>query len=112
MNSRQKGARGEREWAKWLQDRGYSARRGQQFSGSPDSPDVICESLPIHWEVKRVQALNLDAALAQATNDSPKNKVPVVAHRRDGKNWKITLDAEAFFCHFVSQALQATTTKD
>jgi len=45
MNSREKGKRGERQWRDELRANGYAARRGQQFSGSPDSPDVICDGL-------------------------------------------------------------------
>jgi hypothetical protein len=37
MNSREKGKRGERAWRDELRAAGYDARRGQQFSGSPDS---------------------------------------------------------------------------
>jgi len=33
INSRQKGARGEREWAAKCREEGYDCRRGQQFSG-------------------------------------------------------------------------------
>lgn len=97
MNSRSKGKRGELEWAAYLRDRGYMARRGQQFCGGPDSPDVVCEDLPLHWEVKRVQNLNLRAALLQAVTEAPEDKVPVVAHRRDREQWLITLRADDFF---------------
>jgi hypothetical protein len=46
MNSRNKGKRGELEAAHMLTHEGFPARRGQQFSGGTDSPDVVCESLP------------------------------------------------------------------
>lgn len=46
MNIRAKGARGERQWRDELRSNGYEARRGQQFCGSPESPDVVCEALP------------------------------------------------------------------
>ena len=64
MNSRDKGKRGERQWRDELRKNGYHARRGQQFSGSPDSPDVICDGLPwAHFEVKFVEHLNFSAAM-------------------------------------------------
>ena len=67
MNSRQKGKVGEREFAALLREHGFDARRGQQFSGSPDSPDVVSDALAwLHVEVKRVQNLNLTDACAQA----------------------------------------------
>lgn len=98
MNSRSKGARGEREWRDQLRAAGYTARRGQQFAGGTDSPDVICEELAsvIHWEVKRVESLNLAAAMAQAQRDCA-GKVPVVAHRKNSQPWLVTLPAEALF---------------
>src|SRR6476619_427503 len=70
MNSRQKGKRGERQWRDELRANGYDARRGQQFSGSPDSPDVVCDALPwIHFEVKAVEKLNIEDAMEQARRD-------------------------------------------
>ena len=60
INSRQKGAAGERELANWLkQYEGVEARRGQQFSGSPDSPDVVHSMEGLHIECKQVEALSL-----------------------------------------------------
>jgi hypothetical protein len=91
MNSCAKGKIGEREWAEWLRNHGYSARRGRQFSGSPDSPDVVSE-LPFHWEVKRVEALNITQTMEKAVEDAG-GKTPVVAHRRNGKEWLITMRA-------------------
>jgi hypothetical protein len=83
MNSCQKGKRGERAWRDELMAQGYNARRGQQFSGSPDSPDVVCTDLPgLHFEVKAVERLNVNEAMAQAVGDA-RSKVPVVAHKRN-----------------------------
>ena len=70
MNSRQKGARGERLWRDQLRENGWDARRGQQFSGGAESPDVVCESLGwLHQEVKCVERLNIEDAMAQARRD-------------------------------------------
>ena len=96
-NSRAKGARGEREWASVCKAEGYEARRGQQFSGSPDSPDVVCEDLAnFHFEVKRVQRLNLQDAVDQAIRDAGE-AMPVVAHRRNHSEWLVTKRAEDWF---------------
>lgn len=89
MNSRNKGAAGEREWANWLCAEGYKARRGQQYSGNPDAPDVVCD-LPFHFEVKRVERLNLLQAMIQATADCGP-KMPVVAHRLNRGEWQVTM---------------------
>lgn len=87
INSRDKGAVGEREFAAVLKAKGLDARRGQQFSGGKDSPDVICSSLTgVHFEVKRVQAGNPYKWLAQAIEDGV-DKVPVVAHRKNRQDW-------------------------
>lgn len=95
MNSRQKGARGERELANILKDYGYDTRRGQQFSGANGDADVV--GLPgVHIECKRVEKLNLDAAMEQAQRDAREGEVPAVFHRKDRQDWKVTLSLEDF----------------
>jgi Holliday junction resolvase len=80
--SRQKGKRGEREAAAELgQLLGVAARRGVQFQGGPDSPDVVLDGVAIHVEAKRVERLQLWPALEQAAADAPAGKVPVVWHK-------------------------------
>ncbi|MFN7137730.1 MAG: hypothetical protein ACK4UN_00145 [Limisphaerales bacterium] len=97
MNSRNKGKIGEREFAAVLRANGFDARRGQQFSGSAESPDVVSEALSwLHVEVKRVQALNLADACAQAEGDCG-GKPWIVAHRKNHAPWLITMTAETFF---------------
>ena len=84
--SRQKGKRGEREAAAELGAiLEVQARRGVQYQGGPDSPDVVLEGVAIHVEAKRVEALNLYAALEQATEDAPQGSTPLVWHRRNNK---------------------------
>jgi Holliday junction resolvase len=103
MNSREKGKRGERQWRDELRAQGFAARRGQQFSGSPDSPDVVCDSLPwIHFEVKAVERLNIEDAMEQARRDAGRlatgcQKMPIVAHKRNFREWLVTMTAEVFF---------------
>jgi hypothetical protein len=80
--SRQKGKRGEREAAAELgQLLGVEARRGVQYQGGPESPDVVLDGVAIHVEAKRVERLQLWPALKQASEDSPPGKVPVVWHK-------------------------------
>lgn len=97
MNSRAKGARGERAWRDLLREHGWTtARRGQQYSGSPDSPDVVCPELEgVHWEVKCVERLNLGDAMSQATRDAGE-RMPVVAHKRNRTDWLVTMRAADF----------------
>lgn len=102
MNSRRKGAEGERELAKYLRERGYEARRGQQYCGANGDADV--EGLDgIHIECKRVEHLNIEKALAQSTRDAyadslkqGKTVIPVVFHRQNNTKWKVTLGADDF----------------
>jgi hypothetical protein len=97
LNSRRKGKVGEREFAALLREHGFDARRGVQFAGGADSPDVVSEALRfLHIEVKRTQALNLVDACAQAEGDCG-GKPWIVAHRRNHAPWLITMTAEFFF---------------
>jgi hypothetical protein len=86
LNSRRKGKGGELEFAELLRSHGYEARRGVQFLGGPQSPDVIHNIPGIHFEVKRCEAGNLYVWLAQAIRDAGDN-TPIVAHRRNDRDW-------------------------
>ena len=86
-NSRAKGARGELEASKeWARVMGGTARRGQQFSGGKESPDVVCSHENLHLEVKRCEVGNPYVWMDQAIRDAG-DKVPVVLHRRNGRDW-------------------------
>ena len=98
INSRAKGCRGEREWRDMLRAEGYEARRGQQFAGGTDSPDVICRDLPgLHFEVKLVQNLNVDRVMNEQAEPDAGDKIPFIAHRKNHSKWLVTLKAEDFF---------------
>lgn len=91
MNSRDKGCRGEREAAAaWKIVFGGNARRGQQFSGSEDSPDIVTSHAGIHVEVKRTERGNPYSWIEQAEADCG-DKVPVVMHRRNNKEWLLIM---------------------
>lgn len=96
INSRQKGARGERELAEFLRDHGVEARRGQQFSGGTDSPDVVSSLSGIHLECKRKESGNPYNWLSQAISDAGGENIPVVAHRRNRQDWIVILRLEDF----------------
>ena len=85
--SRDKGKRGEREAAAELAALlGVTGRRGVQYHGGPDSPDVVLDGVAIHVEAKRTERLALYAAVEQATSDAPAGSVPVVWHRANGRD--------------------------
>lgn len=93
-NSRQKGKAGELEAAHFLTSLFHQpVRRGQQFRGGSDSPDVVGLD-GLHIEVKRVQQLNLNAALEQSAREAATGEVPVVLHRANQQRWKISIYAE------------------
>lgn len=92
INSKRKGAKGERELANKLKDYGYNCRRGQQYNGL-EGEDVVGLDF-IHIECKRVQALNLDEAMEQSKKDSSKNQLPAVFHRKNNKKWKVTMELD------------------
>ena len=95
MNSKQKGARGERELAKVLRAHGFETRRGQQYCGANGDADVI--GLPnIHIECKRVERLNLYDAMAQSKSDAKQDEIPVVMHRKDKYDWLVTMSLDDF----------------
>lgn len=89
MNSKRKGGAGERELAALLRAFGFEARRGQQFQGGVDSPDVVCFD-DVHIECKRVEKLNIDNAMDQAIRDCG-YKMPAVFHRRNRRPWMVTM---------------------
>lgn len=91
MNSNAKGKRREREAAKVINTvTGVDARRGVQYQGGEDSPDIV--AIPgIHFEVKGVEKLNITSAMQQSINDAGKENLPVVMHKRNRHPWMITL---------------------
>lgn len=100
MNSRNKGAAGERELANILKGYGYDTRRGQQYCGANGDADVV--GIPgMHIECKRVEKLNLDAAMDQSERDAKEGEIPVVIHRKNRKRWKITLYLDDFITKFI-----------
>jgi Holliday junction resolvase len=101
INSKQKGARGERLFRDFLNEQGFtgSYRDAQQGNGVIDSgyhPDVVSPMLSqFHWEVKFVENLNVRQALEQAITDAG-SKVPVVASKKKNKEWVVIMKAGDF----------------
>lgn len=103
MNSREKGARGERELAHRLRELGFDeARRGVQYSGADGSPDVTGLD-GIHIECKLRDRLNIEQAYDQSRRDAARRgDIPTVMHRKTNDSykcgWLVTLSLE----HFIS----------
>lgn len=86
--SRNKGKVGERELARELSRVfGVSARRGVQFCGGPDSPDIVTDIPGVHFECKRTERFRLYESLEQAITDGGESNIPVVMHRQNKKPW-------------------------
>lgn len=99
INSRQKGASGERELSHeikrvlgWAGIQTEANRTAQHCGDSGDS-DVLIHQLPqVFAEVKRVQSLNVQAAMDKASEQAEvAGKIPVLFHRKNRKQWLVTL---------------------
>ena len=81
---RDKGKRGERMHAKVLRELGFSdARRGVQYAGGPDSPDVV--GIPgAHAEVKFYANHAATKYMRQSVDEARDGEVPYVVLRANG----------------------------
>ena len=101
INSKRKGKNGELEVAHFFKDYGFDARRSQQFAGMNGDADVV--GVPfLHLEVKRTENLHLDKAMEQSAGDAREGEIPVVIHRKDRQDWRITLTLESFMPFYMA----------
>lgn len=94
MNSQRKGRAGELELVRILNEYGLPATAGRPMSFGL-MPDAV--GLPgVHIEVKRVENLNLCAAVRQAVRDSEKfgDGLAAVFHRRNRTGWLVSMRLE------------------
>lgn len=98
INSRQKGARFERELAALFRKYGYGgAHRTAQYCGkSGDAADVV--GLPgIHVEAKHCEKMELYKWMDQAIRDSAgTGKIPAVFHKKNRAGILVTLQLDDF----------------
>ena len=93
VNSKQKGARFERQLASKLREYGYKARRTAQYCGkSEDASDVV--GLPgIHIEAKYQERMMLYDWMAQAKRDAyGSDKLPAVFHKKNNAEILVTME--------------------
>ena len=91
VNSKRKGAEGERELAKKLNEYGFETRRSVQYNGKADDGKADIVNLPgIHIECKRVERLNGSEAMLQAIRDAKGEDFPTVFHRKNREPWLVT----------------------
>lgn len=95
LNSRAKGARGETEFIKaFLAPYWPEAKRNLDQFGA-DKRDCL-EIAGVHWQIKRVEKLNINKGMDQARGEANRGDIPIVAHRINRAPWLCTLDAEDF----------------
>ena len=105
INSKQKGAVGERELAQLLRNQGWmDARRGVQYSGLKGDADVVGVQ-GIHIECKRCQQVSGEKWLQQAEHDARIGEIPVVIYRRNHETWKLLIRQD--LANLVWQTLTA-----
>ncbi len=95
VNSKRKGAAGERELAHKLNDYGYNTRRSVQYNGKAEEGQADLVGLPgIHIESKRTERLNLYDAMTQAKHDAKSGELPTVFHRKNNCNWLVVMELD------------------
>lgn len=98
-SSKRKGNRGEAEWAALLNAELGTTCLRVPFSGAAPQFGRGDVSGLSGWcqEVKRVEALNVHAAFAQAQASCGLGERPLLAFRRNREGWRVMLDAADFF---------------
>ena len=98
INSKQKGARFERQLAGIFRDYGYKdSRRTAQYCGNTgDAADVV--GLPgLHVEAKHQERMQLYDWMAQAKHDAQANgNLPAVFHKKNNAEILVTMPIDAF----------------
>lgn len=98
VNSKQKGARFERQLASKFREYGYNARRTAQYCGKTgDASDVV--GLPgLHIEAKHQETMRLYEWMSQAKRDSEgTGRLPVVFHKKNNAEILVTMTLDDWF---------------
>ena len=97
VNSKDKGARYEREIASKLKEYGYDARRTAQYCGNTGDASDVVGLKGIHIECKRQQRIQIYDWMAQAIHDSGKSgDMPAVFFRKNNCDTLVCLRFEDF----------------
>lgn len=97
INSRQKGARGEREIAEILRGYGYTdARRSAQYCGNTGEAADVVGVAGLHIEVKYREQVRDELYMEQAEHDARKGDLPLVLYRRSREQWKALMRLDTF----------------
>lgn len=110
INSKEKGARFERELAARFKEYGFEdSRRTAQYCGNTgDASDVV--GLPgIHIEAKHQEKMELYKWMAQAINDAEANGsgcLPAVFHKKNRAGILVTMRFEDFMKIYMEGGLK------
>lgn len=105
LNSKQKGARAEREVAKILQEHGINARRTAQYCGKTGEAADVIGLEGYHLEVKHQETTKIWDWIEQAERDHAEGTIPAVVYRKNNKQWQITLSLEDFLNNCIKLPL-------
>jgi len=107
-NSDRKGKAGERELCRKLREHGFGAIRSAQVTGAKDhsnSADIITSLDPlIRFEVKRgyedtsITSKKFDQWRRKAVNETPRDKYPILAWRKNRQPWVFFLLGSGKHC--------------
>jgi Holliday junction resolvase len=97
VNSKQKGARFERQLASRLREYGYDARRTAQYCGKTGEASDVVGLRGLHIEAKHQEAMRLYEWMAQAKRDSEgTGRLPAVFHKKNNANILVTMELDDF----------------
>ena len=109
VNSKQKGARFERQLASKFREYGYEARRTAQYCGNTgDASDVV--GLPgLHIEAKHQETMRLYDWVSQAKRDSSgTGKLPAVFHKKNNAEILVTMTLDGFMTLYREYEINMT----
>lgn len=99
INSKQKGARYEREIASKLREYGYEARRTAQYCGNTGQSADVLGLDGIHIEAKHQEKIQIYDWMAQAIHDSAesgKGNLPAVFFRKNNADTLVCMRFDDF----------------
>jgi Holliday junction resolvase len=96
MNSNRKGKVFERWVAAYLREHGHAdARRGQQYKGGADSPDVVGLD-GFHVECKNTQKWDAYGFMEQSVRDAGEGEKPIVIAKKNFKEPLVLMRLDDF----------------
>ena len=93
INSKQKGARFERQLASRFRDHGFEARRTAQYCGNTGDASDVVGLEGIHIEAKHQERMQLYDWMEQARRDSAgTGRIPAVFHKKNNAEILVTME--------------------